>query len=132
MRWMYAVLAWLTLGAVIVQFFLAGLGVFAGFSNFEAHQMLGYTLLFVMLLDFFVALAARLPWRLIGLAALLPVLVLLQSIFVELWHDGATTVAALHVINGLAIFSFSGFLATRAPRYIGAQQPSANVAVSAH
>lgn len=131
MRWTYTVLAWLTLAAVIVQFFLAGLGVFAGFSNFEAHQMLGYTLLFVMLLDFLVTLAARLPGRVIALAAVLPVLVLIQSILIELWHDGATTLAALHVINGLVIFSISGFLATRAARYISAQQPTSKVAASA-
>lgn len=120
MRWTYLVFAWLILAAVIVQFFLAGLGVFAG--DFQAHVTLGYSLLFITLIGLVLAFAARLPWRTIGLTALLPVLVVLQSVFIEIWHAGLPAVAALHVVNGLAIFSLAGFLALRSRRFLAARQ----------
>jgi hypothetical protein len=118
MRWTYVVFAWLILAAVVVQFFLAGLGVFGGTGGFQAHIALGYSLLFVMLIGLLLAFAARLPWRTIGLTALLPVLVFLQSVFISVWHAGLPDVAALHVVNALAIFSLSGFLALRSRRHI--------------
>jgi hypothetical protein len=123
MQWTSVVYAWLILAAVIVQFFLAGLGVFAGASNFQLHATFGYTLFFVMLLGLLPAFAARLPWRTIGLTALLPVLVVLQSILISAWHSGLLVLAALHVVNGLAIFSLAGFLALRSRSYVPARQP---------
>jgi hypothetical protein len=120
---MYVVYTWIILVAVIVQFFLAGMGVFAGASNFQVHAMVGYSIFFVMLIGLLVALIARLPLRIIGLVALLPVLVLLQSVFIEFWHTGLAVLAALHVVNGLAIFSLAGFLALRSRRYLAVRQP---------
>lgn len=127
LRWAYVVWIWCSFLAVIVQFFLAGLGVFGGAGGFDAHRNLGYALLFILLLSFLLALAARLPWRTIGLAFLLPVLVLLQSIFIQLWHDGQNTLAAFHVLNALLIFTICGLLALSS-RAIVAAQPSAPMA----
>ena len=124
MRWTYVVFAWIILAAVIVQFFLAGLGVFGGTGGFQAHVTLGYSLLFVMLIGLVLAFAARLPWRTIGLTALLPVLVLLQSVLIAFWHSGLLVVGALHVVNGLAIFSLASFLALRSRRYVAAGKPT--------
>jgi hypothetical protein len=121
-RWTYLAFAWIILAAVIAQFFLAGLGVFAGGSNFDLHRDVGYTLSFVMLFGLLVAFAARLPWRIVGLTALLPLLVVLQSVFIVFWHDGVPAVAALHVVNGLAIFSLAGFLAVRSKKFIVAEK----------
>jgi Family of unknown function (DUF6220) len=123
MRWTYVVSAWIILAAVIVQFFLAGLGVFGGTGGFQAHVTLGYSLLFVTLIGLVLAFAARLPWSTIGLTALLPVLVVLQSVFIEIWHAGLPDVAALHVVNGLAIFSLAGLLALRSRRYVATRRP---------
>lgn len=125
MRWTYMVVAWIVLVAVIVQFFLAGLGVFAGARNFELHRSLGFSLPLFMLLGLLAAFGARLPWKTIGLTTLLPVLVILQSVFIGLWQSGATSVAALHVVNGLAIFSLAGFLALRARHYVAISRPVA-------
>src|SRR5262245_4026410 len=125
MRWTYVVSAWIILAAVIVQFFLAGLGVFGGPGGFEAHATLGYSLPLVMLIGLLLAFAARLPWRTIGLTALLPVLALLQSVFILIWHAGLPAVAALHVVNGLAIFSLAGLLALRSRRYVATRRPIA-------
>jgi hypothetical protein len=124
MRWSYAVYAWIILAAVVVQFFLAGTGVFAGASNFQTHAMFGYTLSFVMLLGLVLAFAARLPWKTIGLTALLPVLVGFQSLFIAFWHSGLTGLAALHVVNGLAIFALAGLLALRSRRYVAVPAPN--------
>jgi hypothetical protein len=118
MRRTYVVFAWLILAAVVVQFFLAGLGVFGGTGGFQAHITLGYSLLFVTLIGLVLAFAARLPWRTIGLTALLPVLIVLQSVFIDVWHAGLPDLAALHVVNGLAIFSLAGFLAVRSRRHL--------------
>ena len=125
MRWTYVVYAWLILAAVIVQFFLAGLGVFAGASNFQIHTAFGYLILFVMLIGLLPTFAARLPWSTIGLSALLPVLVVVQSVLISAWHGGLLVVAALHPVNGLAIFALAGYLALRSRRYIPARKPTA-------
>lgn len=121
MRWTYLVLAWIILAAVVLQVFLAGLGVFAGPSNFETHRLFGYTLSYVMLIAFIVALAARLSRRLIILAALLPILVFLQSVFILFRENGQSALAALHVVNALAIFALSGYLALQSLRYVPAR-----------
>jgi hypothetical protein len=121
MGWTYVVSAWIILAAVIVQFFLAGMGVFVDARTFHLHAYLGYSLFFVMLIVLLIAFAARLPWRAIGLSALLPALVLLQSILIEIGRGGLPAVAALHPVNGLAIFSLAGFLALRSRHYVAAR-----------
>jgi len=127
MRWTYVSVAWIILAAVIVQFFLAGMGVFSGPSNFEAHASFGYTISFVTLLELLVAFVARLPWRTIGLTALLPLLIGFQSLFIAFWHSGLPTLAALHVINGLGIFALSGYLALRSRTVLAATKAQASM-----
>lgn len=128
MRWTYLVLAWIILAAVIVQFFLAGLGVFADPSNYETHRYFGFTLSYVMLFGFLVSLAARLSRRLIILAAVLPILVFLQSVFILFRDNGQSALAALHVINALAIFALSGYLALQSLQYIPARKSTPSTA----
>ena len=125
LRRTYVVYAWLILAAVIVQFFLAGLGVFAGTSNFQLHAAFGDILFLVMVLDLLLAFAARLPRGIIGLTALLPVLVAVQSVLITAWRSGLPVVAALHPVNGLAIFALAGSLALRSRRYLPARKPPA-------
>jgi hypothetical protein len=117
MRWMYATVAWILFAAVIVQFFLAGLGVFVGPQNFAVHAMFGGVILLGALIAVVLSFVARMPWRLIGLSALLPVLVVMQAVLVALGAAVAPALAALHPVNGLLIFSLSGALALRATRY---------------
>jgi hypothetical protein len=122
MRWTYVVATWIILTAVIVQFFLAGLGVFVDAQDFHVHAAVGYSLFFVMLIGLAIAFAARLPGRVLGLTALLPVLVVLQSVLIQIGHSGLPAVAALHPVNGLAIFALSGRLAVRSRRYLVVRQ----------
>lgn len=124
MRWSYIVFVWLLLGAVILQFFFAGLGVFGGANGFALHRNFGYALTFIMLLGVVVAIAARLPGRIIGLTVVLPLLVVLQSVFIAFWESGQTTLAAFHVLNGLAIFALSGSLALRSRAFVPVRPPS--------
>ena len=128
MRWAYVRYGWIILAAVVVQFFLAGMGVFVGASNFPMHASFGYTISFLRLLGLLLAFAARLPWRTIGLTALLPVLVGLQSFFIAFWHSALSGLAARHVLNGLAIFTLTGPLALRSLRYVAAQEPAPTAA----
>jgi hypothetical protein len=52
------------------------------------------------------------------------VLVVLQSVLITAWHGGLLVVAALHPVNGLAIFGLAGFLALRSRRYLPARTPT--------
>jgi hypothetical protein len=105
-RW----LAWLFVVCVIVQFFLAGLGVFAGASNFELHRNWGYTFGYLLILMVAAALVGRMPRA--AWAATLGVMVLfaLQSVFVAVRAD-YPVIAALHPVNAVAIFTASLWIA---------------------
>ena len=95
-------LAWLLAAGLIVQVFLAGLGVFAGAANFELHRNFGFGL---QALPFFMAIAAwvgRLGRREIILAVVLFLLFFLQS-FLLLAREALPAIAALHPVNGFAM-----------------------------
>lgn len=99
----FAAVAWLLLACVVVQFFLAGLGVFAGAENFEVHRQFGYLFGWLPVIMLVLAAVARLGRRWIGLSALLFFLFIMQSVFVVL-RDSLPAVAALHPVNAVAIF----------------------------
>ncbi len=102
-RFAFAGVAWLFLACVVVQVFLAGLGIFAGPENFALHRDFGYLFGYLTLALLVLALVGRLGRRWIGLSALLVVLFALQSVFVAL-RSAAPAAAALHPVNALAIF----------------------------
>ena len=116
--------AWLFLACVVVQVFLAGLGVFAGAENFSLHREFGYIFGWLTLLLLLLALGGRLGRRWIGLSALMLVLFALQSVFVAL-REIMPAAAALHPVNALAIFGVALHLA-RGSRVL-AQDRSASV-----
>lgn len=103
LRLAYIGVAWLFLGCVVVQVFLAGLGVFVGADRFEWHRTFGYLFGWLTLILLVLAIAGRLGRRWIGLAALLLVLFAMQSVFIAL-RDSLPAVAALHPVNALVIF----------------------------
>ena len=102
-RLAFAALAWLFLACVLVQFFLAGLGVFAGAENFALHREFGYLFGWLPVIMLVLAAVGRLGRRWIGLSALLIGLFTLQSVFVIL-RDSLPAIAALHPVNAVAIF----------------------------
>jgi hypothetical protein len=116
--------------AVIAQFLLAGLGVFATVQvgGFGPHRLYGATavLLGILLLIVF-SFVSRAPWRYTGLAGLLLLQFFLQYVFLQFyWHAGSTIpgtswyvspdlrpIAALHVLNGLVILWVALHIADR-------------------
>lgn len=101
----HLVVAWLLVAGLVVQIFLAGLGVFRGPESFLTHRDFGYMLEGLPIVLLLLGLAAGLGRRAALLAAGIFGLFLLQSILVGLRAD-APEVAALHPVNGFLI----GFL----------------------
>jgi predicted transporter len=107
------VLSVFTLG-VIVQFFLAGLGVFrvqhgasdARFDHvFGPHRTLGNVLFIVGLLVLVAAIVARLGRTGVLISLVLPLLVFVQSI---LANSGPSWVRALHPVVAVLILALAG------------------------
>lgn len=98
--------AWVFVAALVVQVFLAGLGLFAGSENFKTHVDFGYSAVWivVILLPVF-ALVARLPRREVGLSFLLLALYIPQCLLPPLVRAGGPGfIAAFHPVNALLMF----------------------------
>ena len=100
-----AIVAWLIVGCVFLQVFLAGLAVFAR-QGFGAHQGFGYLIGWLTAAMLILAIAGRTGRWLIGLSVLALVQMALQSVLVLVRED-LPMVAALHPVNGVAV----GFVA---------------------
>lgn len=123
--WIYRVLITVFAAAVVVQLFLAGLGLFRALpgerevashqtfeDEFESHAALGWSLFLGALLLLIVILIAWTGPRSIGATFALAALA-----FVEMLLPEATDwVAAFHVLNGVLILAVSLFLTWRAWR----------------
>jgi mercuric ion transport protein len=94
----------------IIQVFLAGLGVFDDASAFVTHRDFGYMISLLPIVLVVLALVGGMPRRYAGLSALLFVLFLLQSVFVQM-RDSMPAVAALHPLNGFLILALGILLA---------------------
>ena len=90
----------LFVACVVVQVFLAGLGVFDDPRSFVTHREFGYLFGMLTLVLLALALAARQSRRVIGLSALLLLQFALQSLLVAL---RPSPLAALHPLNGFLI-----------------------------
>jgi Family of unknown function (DUF6220) len=94
--------------SLVIQVVLAGLGLFTypGFFYWHA-QVNGAVVFFLPLLVILVGWLARLPVRLLGLAAAVPALVIVQSLLLVPYHMSAPNVvrviSALHVPNAFFI-----------------------------
>lgn len=107
------VLSVFTLG-VIIEFFLAGLGVFrvqhgasdARFDHvFGPHRALGNVLFIIALLVLVAAIVARLGRVRVLISLLLPLLVFVQSI---LANNGPSWVRALHPVVAVLVLGLAG------------------------
>ena len=110
----YSGLGWLVLALGVLQFFLAGLGIF-GASSFEAHEGVGYMLHAITLLVFLAALAGPRTGRDIGLGLVLLLIATLQVYLPELRGD-APGLAALHPVVALVILGLASHIGSR---YLG-------------
>ena len=95
--------------AVLVQFLLAGLGIFVDNQFLSTwHATAGAAAVAALsLICVVIGLLARLPGRTVWLTASVLGLVIVQSLLLVPWHMGAAgpvrAVSALHVLNALLI-----------------------------
>lgn len=122
--------AWLFAAGVVVQLFLAGLGVFDDPAWFITHREFGYTFGWLTLVLLVVALVGRMGRRLVGGSALLLALFALQSILVA-FRGSVPAVAALHPVNGFAILYLAFALARASRRARLVDREPATTAVTA-
>lgn len=101
-RSVLAAVAWLFVACIVVQIFLAGLGVFDDPRAFVSHREFGYIFGWVTLIMLVAALVARVPRRLLALVGLTLVMFAFQSILVAVRAD-YPAVAALHPVNGAVL-----------------------------
>jgi uncharacterized protein DUF6220 len=116
----YTIGVWLLLASIIVQFFLAGLGVFASSLFFYWHAsvnagIVGLLPLMLVAVGWF----GRVPGRTLWLTAAVTGLVAVQSLLLAPYHMGAEgwlrAVSGLHVVNALLIFWVGLKLLDRTP-----------------
>jgi hypothetical protein len=105
-RILFVATSCLLVAGLVVQVFLAGLGVFDSPERFELHASFGFTLMAFPLLMLLSGLAGELGRRLIGLSALIFALFFVQSLLVSVRAD-APAVAALHPLDGFLILFLS-------------------------
>jgi hypothetical protein len=121
---LYAVAASILVVGLVLQVFLAGLGVFDDPTFFLTHRDTGYTLEAVAFFVIVFAAIARAGRTQVGIAALIFGLFLLQSVFVAV-RVSASAVAALHPVNGFLIVLLSIVLARRAWAFARAPRSTA-------
>lgn len=100
------------LAALALQFYVAGLALF-GATGFVPHALLGYGLVLGAVTLTVLTVAARFPARTSWMAASLIVLTLLQPVLALALRASAPSLAALHTLNALLIFSLAIFVAQR-------------------
>src|SRR5438105_2877387 len=101
-RWIYAGWFGLIAGLIVLQFYLAGYGVFQfnGEPPFGGHRVVGDVIGIAILLGIGLGFAVRVPWRLTVINSGLFVLMFIQGL---LPYTGLPAISALHVVNGLII-----------------------------
>src|SRR5688500_10232064 len=135
-RIIYLVLAGLFAGGIAIQVFFAGAGVLVNPSYFAMHSTFAHILEIFPLLMLIVGLVARLPWRQVGLTALLFVLFMLQYFFLYgvAAATGIVMLRAFHAVNALAMFWATLYLfgstrkLLRAASSVGQQAPTPSIA----
>lgn len=121
-RWAYPILAWLFVAGLLVQVFLAGLGLFGGGRDFAAHVNLGWLLHLAPLLILLAAALSRAgrrhwTWAL-GLAAVvfvIPIVVLARA--------SLPAVAALHPVLAVAAFWVAAVVARQSLEVVRRTDP---------
>jgi Family of unknown function (DUF6220) len=110
-------LAAVYLAGVVVQFFLAGLGTF-GATTFDAHRAVGLGLALVSLVMVVLAFVGKVPRSLLALTLTLLGLNIVQFVLAQI---DVEEIAALHVVNALAVVYVAHELFQRSRRFLAAQ-----------
>lgn len=110
---LHAALSAVLAAGLVVQVFLAGLGVFDSPARFVTHRDVGYALSGIAFLVIVTAALARTGRGQIGAAVLVFLLFFVQSILVAM-RTSMPAVAALHPVNGFLILLVSLWIARAA------------------
>ena len=121
-RRIHLVVAWAFVAALIIQVFLAGLGVFESASKFQTHAGWGFMIGLIPIVLLVLAGAGQLGQRQVLYAAALFGLFIVQSILVAM-RSSAPVVAALHPLNGFLILFVAVAMAREA--WAARSQPAA-------
>ena len=111
----YSALGWLVVALGVLQFFLAGLGIF-GAESFSAHETVGGILHGLTILVFLLAIAGPRTGQDIGMGFVLAALTTLQISLPGL-RDDAPWLAAFHPVLALLVLGLAAHIGRR---YIGA------------
>lgn len=133
LRSIWAVLIWLFLIMIPIQFYLAGHGAMEGAHSadhpksvmttaWDPHANFGTIMGLVALLILLVALGSGLDRRLLGMSVGLFVAMVIQF-FLPFFNESVSTrwVAALHAVNALVVTGLAMGLAIRARTYLPLQ-----------
>jgi hypothetical protein len=108
-------LAWIVFACMVLEFFLAGVGVFRA-GSFGPHRTLGNLVIYASIVLLILAVVSVVTgtldrWK-VGLAGLLVVLMVLQYLLAsDFLQHGAPLISALHPVNGLLLLFVSYILA---------------------
>lgn len=118
LRQLHAIAAWVFVGTIVVQVFLAGAAIanLGGSGNFATHIDFGYTAVgLASLAVLLTAAAARLPRRETGITLGLLVLYIIQTAL-PAFRTSVPMAAALHPVNAMLLFGLAVWYAFRAWR----------------
>ena len=101
----YAICAWLFVGCIIVQVFLAGSAALISADYWALHRAFPQIIRLIPIAMLLIGLASRLPRRMLALTAVALALFAMQYVFI--WVFGALglqNLRGLHAVNALALF----------------------------
>ncbi len=118
LRWLHAIAALVFVAAIIVQVFLAGAAMLqlGGSGDFRSHVDFGYSIVGIAALALLVtAFVAKVGRRRIGIAALLFVLYIVQTLLPAA-KGSIPAISALHPVNAMVMFALASWFAWTAWR----------------
>ena len=124
-RSLYFVAAWLFVGGVLAQVFLAGMVVVAARMGWDNHAGLGHMLALPLLVMLVTVYLGRFPGRMKGLTWLLFLVYVVQADVLIFLRGSLPVVAAFHPVLALVDFALGLKLATMARSVVGETQAAA-------
>jgi hypothetical protein len=122
-RYVYLALVWLYVAGILVQVFLAGIGLFGVARDFQPHIGLGWLLHLVPILLLIAAAVAQVGSRLIWWNVALLVVQFVQPLL-ALARNDSPVVAAFHPVLALIVFWLAFTIGLKAWQLVREPAPS--------
>ncbi|GHO49290.1 DUF6220 domain-containing protein [Ktedonospora formicarum] len=112
LRVLYIIAAWLFALGVLIQTYLAGMGIFVNASWLKEHSGLGWSLAELSILSLILLFPCRFPRKIILLHLLLILDIIFQVGLVSFFHGfNLPLLTALHPMNAVLLFVIATLLA---------------------